>query len=808
MEQNINNGDSTDDSYNNQNFQYPAGSYSAALQNQATAASALSAATTAASATFAASTSASSFEPQFLPTVGIVYSSVVNNTCFKPGTNEFSVTAAINSLLKYHNKQSGTNNTIQTIDFSTFSMPPKIDPRSKVVNKQEQINLTEKTFTKIRGSHFNQAEKLCAFIAADTVWPLNPDKQGQTNPFKPGTNHLIMPTTHSQRTKLDESCPSRTDIGQEVFIGIQQTPVCILKTSSDRKECRDERNQPQMPLAYANHETPDCPCPALIRNNNILALQHSIVCQPPEFQRYYKEYCTSQYQVNNAAPQHTSVHNIYYDKVSTCGTVVPQLIRRTSVASMAREKPVLYRPPLAHINLYKDEEMASNLLVERMRDFEDYTAHMAEESGHKAVPTVDRHRYRPIQELESLAEIRAYGPEIKTVETILVNTPTAEPYGEKMRCPYCAKMIMCTDITDVLDHYAKHPFVFNKWFTCPSCFDVRTFDQASFKEHWKTLHAPMMSLIGVINELNTGLRLQLGLALHVFLNEAQRHTPTLNLEDTKDNKRKKEQKKQQKTSKEQEENKDTQLETAKKDKKTEKRMDKTQEEPVSKTKVNKVDNKPQHLKHSCILGAYGDQGQQELQQTMTNARIARLNYVCPGYKEKRKKGNAQPANSTALHPIQQKLEEETNMQHSFNTSFMQTVNTWVASTEQVEQHLLNLPQQPAAPQAEVMLNTPVYQMESDIIIEAAPYTPSYQPMDSNFSTYISEQNMSIPVLEYVPTAIVEGQEQQIIFPAPPHYANEECSSNSASQKRKLHRKARKKKLTPYHKSNNEKKLNY
>jgi hypothetical protein len=149
-------------------------------------------------------------------------------------------------------------------------------------------------------------------------------------------------------------------------------------------------------------------------------------------------------------------------------------------------------------------------------EFFTYTFYMTEKCGIEKM-TKCQHRFRPLSSIPN-TDITVYGDEVFSTEDILINSALAELYCSEMQCNYCPETLNISDISDVIHHLeTSHAAIFGANFSCAACLKPQIFDQDSFLEHFKVEHSPMLTLLPVINEIQTGARLQMALAVYVRL---------------------------------------------------------------------------------------------------------------------------------------------------------------------------------------------------------------------------------------------------------------------------------------------------
>jgi hypothetical protein len=149
-------------------------------------------------------------------------------------------------------------------------------------------------------------------------------------------------------------------------------------------------------------------------------------------------------------------------------------------------------------------------------EFFTYTFYMTEKCGVEKM-TKCQHRFRPLSSIPN-NDIAVYGEEVFSTEDILINSALAELYCSEMQCNYCPDILNVSDISDVIQHLENsHAAIFGANFSCAACLRPHIFDQDSYLEHFKVEHSPMLTLLPVINEIQTGVRLQMALAVYVRL---------------------------------------------------------------------------------------------------------------------------------------------------------------------------------------------------------------------------------------------------------------------------------------------------
>ena len=207
----------------------------------------------------------------------------------------------------------------------------------------------------------------------------------------------------------------------------------------------------------------------------------------------------------------------FFSRISSEGTILPRMLRRTPTATINRLKPVLFEPPFAHTNLHDDADLAAALYAQlRRTEFRTYTELFSYTCG---ISTNDLTRFRfvPLSSFPAL-DNGAYGPDIVSVEDVLINSALVQPFDGLHDCEYCNEDIPVKDISCLIKHLVdSHQAILSTNFSCPTCLKPTTVTMDTFEDHWLTHHAPTIALISALTESHLGQRIQMGLALQSMI---------------------------------------------------------------------------------------------------------------------------------------------------------------------------------------------------------------------------------------------------------------------------------------------------
>ena len=186
----------------------------------------------------------------------------------------------------------------------------------------------------------------------------------------------------------------------------------------------------------------------------------------------------------------------YFSLVSEGGTVLPRLMQRTPLSSVARGKAKKYLPPGAAVNLVSKPTILKAVMAQVSRpEFMDKVARFTEDAEPETGG--DLCRFPPLQK-----QIRCLDVKIRkgmSVDEIINNSVLTCPYYGAYICPYCCETIQTRDIQDIMQHLAnRHKKLAVSWFTCPACISVVVTNWINFDKHWRTYHSSVLGLITVL----------------------------------------------------------------------------------------------------------------------------------------------------------------------------------------------------------------------------------------------------------------------------------------------------------------------
>ena len=196
---------------------------------------------------------------------------------------------------------------------------------------------------------------------------------------------------------------------------------------------------------------------------------------------------------------------------------MPKLINRTSYGNLAREAPVYYEPPFASVSLTTNPKICKALAAQVSRpDLSAFTSRLHE----KPQSTVDNQhtRFWPLHLFNTNEDILAYGQNLDSLETIVLNSVLIEPFKGPRSCPYCPEILDLQDATDILNHIMEdHQYLLDLNFSCPSCLKITILNKDSYLPHYLEKHAGTTSLMMVLNETHVFARTQYGHVLSMFI---------------------------------------------------------------------------------------------------------------------------------------------------------------------------------------------------------------------------------------------------------------------------------------------------
>jgi hypothetical protein len=332
------------------------------------------------------------------------------------------------------------------------------------------------------------------------------------------TSNPGLPKLEGRNTNLVASC----DNFYSATLTSSITPVYIVKSIDDITPVRSELNHVGYPLIPHDQHNNDCMCPLLVINNNYQAINFVRICVPVPIRRTYPEDPTllSSVDQHRKGPRHTNTSFTYYSPISYCGTSLPQLINRTSYGNVERETPTFYSPPFASINLNSNPKVRKALFAQIDRpDLSKFTARLADQPSPPS--TLGHTRFFPTSMFNTNEDILAYGPDLSSLETVILNSVLIEPFKGPRSCPYCKEIVDLMDAIDLQDHMlTAHKILLDLNFSCPACLKVSIFNKDTYLPHFRSKHAGTLSLMTVLNETHIHARLQLGHILALMINMA------------------------------------------------------------------------------------------------------------------------------------------------------------------------------------------------------------------------------------------------------------------------------------------------
>ena len=329
---------------------------------------------------------------------------------------------------------------------------------------------------------------------------------------------------HQFMTKIASDIPELPR-GTLYCVSPATEPMKIVKDHPNNWQVvTDKANNPGIPVIPALDHSNECRCMALYANNNYETLQPLRACLPVEL---YHEYGCDQQRPSASemtyAPEvMKNVSDVYASEVSSAGTVLMRQIRRAPVAQVYRSNPVFKRPQYSLIDLTKSKILYNAVAAQTQRgDVNQFTEKF--NHGPRITNSPDLTRFRTLGPLKNDIDVGSYGPEIQSIEDIMINEPLVDAFYGQQTCMFCDLVMFITTPSAVLHHYIKrHKALIDAYFTCPGCIIPNVVHTSEYFAHYDKYHSKALGLMFVLNETNVHVRAQHAHVLYMFLMTAIR----------------------------------------------------------------------------------------------------------------------------------------------------------------------------------------------------------------------------------------------------------------------------------------------
>jgi len=257
-----------------------------------------------------------------------------------------------------------------------------------------------------------------------------------------------------------------------MYVDHNRQPIFITTAPSIRETEYTDASVPSVTTIPDTHATPGCLCSATILANNLPSLHYGLICKPACLYKRYAESATEPSDMQPGKEKMMALHHIFKGEINIHNTALPKLTRRTPTAILQRQNLVDYQPPLAQVNLKEDEQLAAAVCAQMMKpDFALFTADFSQPCGTQPSIKGHKHRYQPANNLAHNIDVSMHAS-AQSVEDILFNSSTAEPFSGKQTCPYCAQPLEVRHEGHLIKHlnnYHLNLTAAGVSFSCPGC---------------------------------------------------------------------------------------------------------------------------------------------------------------------------------------------------------------------------------------------------------------------------------------------------------------------------------------------------
>ena len=324
---------------------------------------------------------------------------------------------------------------------------------------------------------------------------------------------------HTLITKFHESAPSLSR-GQLYNIAIAADPVKIItEHSANNTLMTDKTYTTGIPVIPDPSHANDCRCQALYSNNNYTTLQPIRACLPKALYRKYPEDPDrpSAQEMGFSMPEHKNISDIYASELSCSGTVLMHLVRRAPVAQLTRSSIIYKKPQFSHINIEKSPVLAAAIAAQLERnEVTQYTSFLNKPPCTASNKNISR--FQPLTRLRHNIDVESYGPEITSIEDIVINEPLVEPFFGAQSCCFCSSIIFLSDAACLLNHYMEaHMDLIHAFISCPACLIPKVMHASQYSSHYAKEHAATLLLMAVLSETHVHSRTQQAHVLNLFL---------------------------------------------------------------------------------------------------------------------------------------------------------------------------------------------------------------------------------------------------------------------------------------------------
>ncbi len=301
------------------------------------------------------------------------------------------------------------------------------------------------------------------------------DSRQATLPVTCSEHHRSHSTvTGGSMTNMDKRTPDIAR-GKPVNASPAMDPIKVIIYSPENRDLiTDKAGNTGIPIIPEIGHANDCMCQAPYANNNYESLSSVRACLPKSlFKEYHENFkWPTCFEMGYATPVHKNLSDIYFSDISHSGTVLNRLIRRCPVPQMIRSLPVFKQPQFAHINIQKSESLAASISAQLHRaEISLFTIALNEHPSSEDPDALTR--FPSISRLMNVnIDLSSYGPDIKSVEDIMINEPLVDAFQGTQSCEFCAQRLDIDNETTYMAHLAiNHTSLLHAFFTCPACLN-------------------------------------------------------------------------------------------------------------------------------------------------------------------------------------------------------------------------------------------------------------------------------------------------------------------------------------------------
>ncbi len=367
-----------------------------------------------------------------------------------------------------------------------------------------------------------QMKNLIRFFACGSLYAAN--RQPAIEYAPRDVMQLVKPTFWQLHLPVE-----RDATGMAIVWSSNREPVHILSRHPNNMELmRNAFGEPRVMVLKAEGHANYCRCPSLLKHNNLENLMFAVSCLPASDIRSeaileMEDDATGVFSFREADRTPARALNpsiTYYGNVSAISSVTPKMAARQPLSMMAREKPVLFEPPFAKIDLKKRRPLMKGVLAATRRGYLGHFALRWSQTAEIDQGALENSTYRFPPKSKQMAswDLKA---RFESAEWVLNNCVHAAPFHGAYRCPYCEHTLFCSSLNDLMQHLGlKHGKLAASNFSCPTCMGPVVVTWAKFLVHFEAVHAGALALLVVVDDTAAAVRTGWGLALSAVITAA------------------------------------------------------------------------------------------------------------------------------------------------------------------------------------------------------------------------------------------------------------------------------------------------